>query len=215
MSDIIIQIVIMEYQHQTILQTGTADQILVSETASDQNNGKDTELDGIDQNDDLRDEDLDENENWRDFYDSEQDDHDENGGHSPINLPQEFFPDEDEDEEEDDQERIYAMCSTGKKTKILGIELYGFFAWNLTSVMFLVFLVWAYVPEQLLNQLGIYYIPSKYTALAVPTWLCMTVWMLLLMYAALSQYMTHPRDSYLSMQDRATILSHPEVSNTQ
>ena len=79
------------------------------------------------------------------------------------------------------------------------MELYGFFAWNLTSVMFLVFLIWAYVPEQIFNQLGIYYIPSKYNALAIPTWICVTAWLLATFYGALGQFYTHPRDSYLSM----------------
>lgn len=104
------------------------------------------------------------------------------------------------------------MCSEGKKTKIQSMELYGFFAWNLSSLLFLVFLIWAYVPEHILLKWGIYYMPSKYLAVCIPTYICMSVWLGILAYAFLSQYFSHPRDSYLSMQDRATILKHPEIA---
>ena len=37
------------------------------------------------------------------------------------------------------------------------------------------FLFWAYTPGQVLEAHGITYYPSKYWAVALPTWLCVTV----------------------------------------
>ena len=79
------------------------------------------------------------------------------------------------------------------------MEIYGFLVWILSPILFLVFLIWAYVPERVLIDLGIYYVPNKYYALAFPAWLCFTAWWTVMTYAALCQFNTHPRYSYFTM----------------
>ena len=47
------------------------------------------------------------------------------------------------------------------------------------------FLLWAYLPSALLHQLGIYYFPDRWWALAVPAWLVVAgLWI----YVALASY---------------------------
>jgi hypothetical protein len=119
-----------------------------------------------------------------------------------------------------------------RKTEITVIELFGFFVWNFTSVLFLVFLVWTFVPEHILNKMGITFyrfltsmdmgyifmkfdiktpigisfIPNKYYALAIPTWMAVSALLLVMGYAASGLFFSHNRDSYLTMQDRCSIL---------
>ena len=100
----------------------------------------------------------------------------------------------------------------GKKTQIQSIELYGFFIWTLTALLYIVFLIWSYVPVSVLNNWGIHYIPNNYFALAIPTWLSVSAWILIEMYCAIGMILTHPKDSYKSMQDYASVLAHPKSS---
>jgi hypothetical protein len=50
--------------------------------------------------------------------------------------------------------------------------------------------------------------PSKYYAIAFPAWLGITLWFLISFYAASGQFFSHPKDSYFTLQDRASCL-HP------
>ena len=64
------------------------------------------------------------------------------------------------------------MMST---TPVLPVEVYGFLGWITSSTFYVVFLVWAFTPDFILQWYGITYYPSKYWAIALPTWLCVTV----------------------------------------
>ncbi len=56
-----------------------------------------------------------EEEEGNQYYDSLEEE-DAEGGLSPINLPQEDFTDDEDDDLA--QEKIYNICSSGKKTQI-------------------------------------------------------------------------------------------------
>jgi phosphatidylinositol glycan class P protein len=62
-----------------------------------------------------------------------------------------------------------------KKTHISVIELYGFFSWNLSAFVFIIYMIWAFVPNSILNEFGIYYIPDKYYSIAFPLWFAVTL----------------------------------------
>ena len=47
--------------------------------------------------------------------------------------------------------------------------LYGFVAWIGTHICYAMFLLWAYVPEHVLQELGVTYYPNKYWAVALPS----------------------------------------------
>ncbi|KAK4279896.1 hypothetical protein QN277_011598 [Acacia crassicarpa] len=54
-------------------------------------------------------------------------------------------------------------------------EVYGFVGSITVVVASVIFLIWAYVPEHWLHSIGITYYPSRYWALAVPTYVIVTI----------------------------------------
>ncbi|OJD38931.1 pig-p domain-containing protein [Diplodia corticola] len=69
--------------------------------------------------------------------------------------------------------------------KVPTYEYYGFFIYLASSFAFLMYLLWAYLPRPFLHQLGIYYYPNRWWALAVPAWL---VALVVYIYVALASY---------------------------
>ncbi|KAK5133170.1 hypothetical protein LTR08_008106 [Meristemomyces frigidus] len=66
-------------------------------------------------------------------------------------------------------------------------EYYGFTLYLTSSLTFLAYTLWAYLPSPFLHQLGIYYYPNRWWALAVPAWFMMLV---AYTYVALASYNT-------------------------
>lgn len=98
-----------------------------------------------------------------------------------------------------------------KKTHISSIELYGFFSWNLSAVVFILYMIWAFVPDSVLNGFGIYYIPDKYYSIAIPLWFAVTLFTVFQLYVAVCMYSTPNIESYETLQDRHTILKNPVI----
>ncbi|XP_068496638.1 phosphatidylinositol N-acetylglucosaminyltransferase subunit P isoform X2 [Phaseolus vulgaris] len=65
-------------------------------------------------------------------------------------------------------------------------EVYGFVGSITTVVATVIFFIWAYVPESWLQSAGISYYPSRYWALAVPTYVMVTVVLMLGFYIGLN-----------------------------
>ena len=150
------------------------------------------------------------------YYDSQEGEEDVGDGLAPINLPDAYAAGvEEEDDDQIAEEQIYSICGSGRRTTIHGTELYGFFLWILTSLLFIAYLVWCYVPTSVLNAWGIFYIPNKYYALALPTWVGVTAMVIIQLYCAIGLIHCHANDSYKSMQDYATILAHPKDQDPQ
>ena len=57
-------------------------------------------------------------------------------------------------------------------------------------------MIWAFVPNEVLNDFGIYYIPDKYYAIAIPLWFAVTVFTTLFLYVAVCMWKTPNIDSY-------------------
>jgi hypothetical protein len=98
-----------------------------------------------------------------------------------------------------------------KKTQISVIELYGFFSWNLSAIVFIIYMIWAFVPDSILNSFGIYYIPDKYYAIAIPLWFAVTLFTALQLYVTICMYCTPSIESYETLQDKHTILKNPTI----
>ncbi|KAK4984499.1 hypothetical protein LTR66_008483 [Elasticomyces elasticus] len=71
--------------------------------------------------------------------------------------------------------------------KVPTYEYYGFTLYLTSTLTFLIYLLWSFLPSPFLHQLGIYYYPNRWWALAVPAWLVMAV---LWIYIALASYNT-------------------------
>lgn len=71
--------------------------------------------------------------------------------------------------------------------KVPTYEYYGFVLYLFSSLTFVLWLLWAYLPAPFLHGLGIYYYPNRWWALAIPAFLVMT---LCYIYVALAAYNT-------------------------
>lgn len=55
--------------------------------------------------------------------------------------------------------------------------IYGFVLYLAAYIAFVVYVIWAYLPDTWLEAIGLSYFPQKYWALAVPCYLCV-LWVL-------------------------------------
>ncbi|KAL5560596.1 hypothetical protein UlMin_036807 [Ulmus minor] len=76
-------------------------------------------------------------------------------------------------------------------------EVYGFVGSITTVVATVIFLVWAYVPDSWLHSIGIFYYPSRYWALAVPTYAMVTVVLAMGFYVGIN-FMSTPAPTSLN-----------------
>jgi len=66
-------------------------------------------------------------------------------------------------------------------------EYYGFTLYLTSSLCYLIYLLWSFLPSAILHQLGIYYYPNRWWSLAIPAWLVVLV---VYIYVALAGYNT-------------------------
>jgi phosphatidylinositol glycan class P protein len=88
--------------------------------------------------------------------------------------------------------------------KVPTYEYYGFALYLASSFGFLMYLLWAFLPSPFLHQLGIYYYPNRWWALAVPAWLVVSVGYIYVALASFNTgYLTLPMESIENMVDEA------------
>mmetsp|Transcript_4506 Transcript_4506/g.6779 ORF Transcript_4506/g.6779 Transcript_4506/m.6779 type:complete len:147 (-) Transcript_4506:295-735(-) len=112
-------------------------------------------------------------------------------------------------------EQIYMVAGEEKKTNVSVVELYGFFSWNLSALVFVLYMIWAFVPDGILNEFGIYFFPDKYYAIAFPLWISVSAFTFLQLYVTVCQLKTPSLESYDTLQDRHTILKNPHAEEEQ
>jgi len=64
------------------------------------------------------------------------------------------------------------------------VKVYGFMSWMAAGVAFVIWLFWAWLPDSLIEQMGITYYPLKWWAVALPTYLLVTLFAFSFMYSA-------------------------------
>lgn len=88
--------------------------------------------------------------------------------------------------------------------KVPTYEYYGFVLYLFSSLCFLIYLLWSYLPSPFLHVLGIYYYPNRWWSLAIPSFLVM---LLVYIYVALAlyntEYLTLPLHSLETIVDEA------------
>ncbi|GAB7343691.1 hypothetical protein MBLNU457_1676t1 [Dothideomycetes sp. NU457] len=71
--------------------------------------------------------------------------------------------------------------------KVPTYEYYGFTLYLTSSLCYLIYLLWSFLPSAILHQLGIYYYPNRWWSLAIPAWMVVCV---VYIYVALAGYNT-------------------------
>ncbi|KDO17412.1 hypothetical protein SPRG_17146 [Saprolegnia parasitica CBS 223.65] len=102
-----------------------------------------------------------------------------------------------------------------QRINAMQMEIYGFAGWIASIVVFACYLLWAYLPDSVLNQYGISYYPSRYWAVALPAMLCMSIFMVLIIYVAINLLSTAPLDSYNTIRDKYTVTMADEDIQAQ
>jgi phosphatidylinositol glycan class P protein len=83
-------------------------------------------------------------------------------------------------------------------------EYYGFVLYLFSSLAFLMYLLWSYLPSPFLHALGIYYYPNRWWSLAIPSWLVMGLCYIYVALAAYNTgYLTLPMSSIETIIDEA------------
>ncbi|KAL4177951.1 hypothetical protein KRP22_002877 [Phytophthora ramorum] len=85
------------------------------------------------------------------------------------------------------------------------MELFGFGGWLASALLYVLFLVWAYVPEVTLEAYGFTYFPSKHWAVAVPAMIVVTYLFSLVLYKAVNLLSTPEIASYATILDTHTV----------
>jgi phosphatidylinositol glycan class P protein len=83
-------------------------------------------------------------------------------------------------------------------------EYYGFVLYLASTLAFIIYILWSYLPSPFLHALGIRYYPNRYWSLAIPAWIVM---LLIFIYVALLsynvEYLTLPMANLECMVDEA------------
>ncbi|KAG7094255.1 hypothetical protein E1B28_007859 [Marasmius oreades] len=95
-------------------------------------------------------------------------------------------------------------------------EFYGFVAWASTSFLFVVYLLWALLPDEYILWLGIDWYPNREWALLLPAYSIVLVLLTYWVYISLTIYGTPPFDSISTIIDsRSQYPPHQPTGNGQ
>lgn len=67
---------------------------------------------------------------------------------------------------------------------VTSVEVYGFLGWVTSAVAYVLYVLWAFTPDVVLENHAITYYPNKYWAIALPTWICVTILFVYWIYEA-------------------------------
>ncbi|KIW18139.1 hypothetical protein PV08_02427 [Exophiala spinifera] len=88
--------------------------------------------------------------------------------------------------------------------KVPTYEYYGFVLYLASTIAFLMYILWSYLPSPFLHAMGVTYYPNRWWSLAIPAWIVM---LLIFIYVALLsynvEYLTLPLASLECMVDEA------------
>lgn len=79
--------------------------------------------------------------------------------------------------------------------------IYGFVLYLLSYILFFMYVIWAYVPDEWLHAIGLTYLPQKYWAIALPTFACVTFLLAYPFYMGIILIQTPSLDSTKIMTD--------------
>ncbi|KAJ4473791.1 PIG-P [Lentinula aciculospora] len=80
-------------------------------------------------------------------------------------------------------------------------EFYGFIAWTSTSFLFVVYVLWALLPDEYIIWVGVEWYPNREWSLLVPAWSMIVVLLTYFTYMALTIYGTPAFDDISAVTD--------------
>ncbi len=80
--------------------------------------------------------------------------------------------------------------------------MYSFVGWIASIFMYVCFIAWAFLPENILHSLGITYYPSRYYAVALPAYMIVLYLLTGLAYIGLNMMNTLDPDDMETIRDR-------------
>lgn len=84
---------------------------------------------------------------------------------------------------------------------IIRSEIHFFVSWITSFIAYAIYLFWAFMPESVLLALGITYYPSRYWALAIPSYVIVTTLTYVAIYNAINLAVTPSLDALCTMRD--------------
>ncbi|XP_043461136.1 phosphatidylinositol N-acetylglucosaminyltransferase subunit P [Leptopilina heterotoma] len=87
-------------------------------------------------------------------------------------------------------------------------SVYGYALYISSNLLILLYLIWAFVPEEFLNDyLGLTYWPSKYWAVAIPVWAIFAILLFgFVIYPAINMLLTPDIDDIRTITDKYSVL---------
>lgn len=93
-------------------------------------------------------------------------------------------------------------------------SIYGYVLYLASSTLFVVYVCWAVIPDEILNALNIFYYPQKYWAIAVPLQLLFALWLFaFVIYPCLNLLMTPNIDSIHTIMDNFSLKQEKEIEH--
>lgn len=95
-----------------------------------------------------------------------------------------------------------STSSTPERTHVPNsTEIRGFVIWMFTITSYAIFLLWTSLPRSTLLYFGVTYYPSKYWAIALPSYIIFTAFLGLIAYIATNLLITPSLDSFSTFTD--------------
>lgn len=88
--------------------------------------------------------------------------------------------------------------------KYPGVDVYAFVGWIASICVYLVFLLWAFCPENILHEYGITYYPSRYYAIALPSYLIVVHFLAGISYIGINMMNTFEPEDIRTVMDSHT-----------
>jgi hypothetical protein len=78
---------------------------------------------------------------------------------------------------------------------------YSFAAWIASILIYICFIAWAFLPENLLHSIGVFYYPSRYYAIAIPAYFMVLYILINVAYMGLNLFYTLNPEELGTMRD--------------
>ncbi|KAI9560194.1 hypothetical protein GHT06_014208 [Daphnia sinensis] len=86
--------------------------------------------------------------------------------------------------------------------------IYGFVLWIISYVFLIIYIVWAFVPEEWLHVFGLTYWPQKYWAVAIPAYIFFGLLLFgFVIYPSINLLITPPLNDFRTVTDEDATFS--------